>query len=132
MNRAAVGWAVIALRVVIGGIAVEKAVGDDLVDALGLPESVGGGLGGGRNGDEGCRKEKAHGGGTRQAFGTMIQSGCILAATRRCIKLKGSGRSPFGRSLGGQVNRPGVILGPVYVQLQPGIIQLAKGDLLVL
>jgi len=41
---------------------------------------------------------------------------------------KGSARSSFGASFGGQINCPVVILGPVDIDLHPGIVHFTKGD----
>ena len=45
VDASAAAGAVIAFGVVVGGVAVEEAVGNDLVDALRLPEGIREGLG---------------------------------------------------------------------------------------
>ena len=54
MNRGAGGAAriVSAFRVVVRGVAIEKTVGNDLVNALRLPEAVGNRLSGGVGGKQ--------------------------------------------------------------------------------
>ena len=51
VHRSGAAGVVIPVGVVVRRIAIKKAVGDDLVNALGLPEPVGNGLGGNWRGD---------------------------------------------------------------------------------
>ena len=101
VNRPAVGRAVVALGIVVGSIAVEEAVSDDLVDALALPE-LKVLLGARRNGRKDCRNEKTCRCDAGQALGTIVQSTSTLAAanSRSKRKMRILGKRLAGRGPG--------------------------------
>lgn len=116
-RRAAVpAGVIIALRVVVGGVAVEESIRHELVDALALPElrrlvAARGQGEGGNHKENACSRE------TPRKSSHVLQYDRILAENDEPLKGNAS-----------QLEGLLVILRPVDVHVQAEILQFAEGD----